>query len=287
MPGRSAAPSTASAAKPTPPAAPAPGSPRPVGTGRAAHQLGPAGQRGRPAGRRRPGSAPFCGPYTAAAPRSPSSGLSTSPATTTSTSGQSRVQAREVQGRGARERGAAGRHLGPAVVEDPGAEGLEQPGTAVGAGAAADAQNQLAAAVADRGRHQLAGAAAAGRQRGRHTARQQGQPGGLGQLDDGGVALPGVRRRHRFAGRSADGDRHLLEPRGDGSGEGALAAVGHGQRKDVQVGAGPQDACADGRGHLRGRQRPLEGVGRDEHGGHERQSSTRAAVPRRVSWRQR
>ena len=102
-----------------------------------------------------------------------------------------------------------------------------------------------------------------GGQRRRHAARQQGQPGGLGQLDDGGVAPPGVGRLHRLAGGSADGDRHRLEAGGDGRGEGALAAVGDRQRDDVQVGARPQQARADGRGDLGGRQRALERVGGD------------------------
>ena len=61
MPGRSLAPSTARAAKPTPPAAPAPGSAERSAPVSAGHQLGPAGQPGLEQGDVA-GSAPFCGP---------------------------------------------------------------------------------------------------------------------------------------------------------------------------------------------------------------------------------
>src|SRR5690242_2702892 len=79
MPGRLVAPSTARAAKPTPPAAPAPGvrdQSRPTAAATTvAQRRNPASSAATSAG-----EAPFCGPYTSAAPSGPVSGLSTSAA---------------------------------------------------------------------------------------------------------------------------------------------------------------------------------------------------------------
>lgn len=93
MPGRRAARRNSSAANPSPPAAPAPGSSRlrapRASSVTSAHRPSAASRTLTSAG-----DAPFCGPYTAAAPCGPSSGLSTSEATRNSISPKRRSPVR-------------------------------------------------------------------------------------------------------------------------------------------------------------------------------------------------
>ena len=202
MPGRLVAPSTARAAKPTPPAAPAPG---------ACDQSVPAAAATTAAQRRSPaasiatsaGEAPFCGPYTSAAPSGPVSGLSTSAARISSAERSAGCSAGQVE-----RRDVAQRPLRPAAdrlaagVEHPRAERLQQPGAAVGAGAAADAEDDPARARLQRGPQHLSRAEAGRGERRGPPAGQPGQAADAGQLDDRDLAAPRVAGPHRVAGRA-------------------------------------------------------------------------------------
>ena len=160
----------------------------------------PSGPARRPAPPRRTGVAPFCGPYTAAAPLGPSSGLSTSLATTTRVSASAGCRPE----RSSRARSASAAPPGPSSRpvsgEEPGAERLQHPRAAVGARAAADAQHDLPAAVVERGPDHLAGAVRARAQRVEPVGHQQREPGHVGHLDDGHAVARRERRGHRLAG---------------------------------------------------------------------------------------
>ena len=234
MPGRAVAFRTAMAAKPTPPAAPAPatsaaGCPEsPSGTPRA-RATAPDQTRSAPSSRATSsGVAPFCGPYTAAAPRSPSSGLSTSLASTTSAPARPGCRPdRSTRSTCSSPPPPAGTGS-PRGVEDPGAERGQHAGAAVGAGAAADGQHQPPAAGVQGGRDDLPEAGAGRGQRGEHPAGQPDQAAGVGQFDHRRVVLAGVAGVHRLAGRPVDGDRDQGESGGDRGVQGAVPAVGDG-----------------------------------------------------------
>ena len=108
------------------------------------------------------GVAPFCGPKIAAAPSAPSSGLSTSLASTKRAPSRRESKPGEVDPVQPGQGRAAGRQFVAVGVEELGAESLQDSGAAVGVGAAADAQDDLPAPGVERGPDQFPGAQAGG-----------------------------------------------------------------------------------------------------------------------------
>jgi hypothetical protein len=118
-----------------------------------------------------------------------------------------RVEAGQVDAVQVGQGGAARAKLGPGRVQQPSAERLDHAGAAVGAGAAPDAQDDLAAAQVEGGPDQLAGAAA-GRGGGRRPpAGEPPQPRRLGQLDHRHLVADGQGGRDGLAGGA--GAAHL------------------------------------------------------------------------------
>ena len=242
MPGRSVAPSVSSA-KPTPPAAPAPG----VSTCARRELVGP---RVEPALQFATCSAdaPFCGAYTAAAPCGPSRGLSR----------PRRRRARPPTGRRrraprpdrARRRCSRCRRRRRRPGRAPSATRLR----------ITSPRPRLLAVIGAN--------APPGSRASPHTA---------GQLDHRGVAAPGVARVDRFAGRAARRHRHPFEAGGHRGVHRPVPAVGHRHADDVERRASSARSPAATRpGDLGSGQRALELVGGDEHAHHD--SPTRRAV---------
>ena len=141
----------------------------------------------------------------------------------------------EVDGRDLVETGAAERDLGAGGVEQPRAERGEDPRPGVGAGAAAQAEDDRAAARLDRRVDRLTGAERRGGQRLEPAAGEQLETTGGGELDDRGALAYGDRGVDRLAGRAAHPHRHPLEAGGQRRLERAVAAVGDGHPDDLDV----------------------------------------------------
>ena len=220
------------------------------------------------AGRRRPAGGrprtPFWGPKTLVAPRSPSSGLSTSEAATSSTpSTRARAAARSTSCRSPRpvapRVSASGRRRGGAergqqarspVVGARAAEPHDHPGGALLAGGA----DELADAV----RRGVLGVPLLG--------RGQVQPAGLRALDVGGAAVDQHRAGHRLAVGPEHVDREqLTAQRGVQDVDEARTAVGHRDQLELVVGSPPSPPRGDGLGRLDGAQRSGELVRCDQH----------------------
>ena len=172
----------ASSPNPAPPAAPAPGA---AASGCSASGIRSA-SRARFASSTSTvaASAPFCGPKIAAAPRSPNSGLVTSPRMTAPPAGRGRSPERSTWSSIARPRlpsgtGAARR------VEEPGAEHGERRRAAVARRAAAQPEQQPLDAGVQRGRDRLAEPGAV-RVEGFERVEQR-DPGGRRELHDAGA----------------------------------------------------------------------------------------------------
>jgi len=161
--------------------------------------------------------------------------------------------------------GAAGGEVLPCGAEQPRAEGLNHPGAAVGARAAADAEHQVACDGVQGGQQELAGAGGRRGKRGRPAAGQPAQARCLGHLHDGMLAAQGEAGLHRLAGRAAHHRVAPLVARGDGGVDRSVPAVGDGQQDDLRTRAAPGQAATDRGGRLRGRQAALELVRRHQH----------------------
>nr|WP_255279384.1 hypothetical protein [Actinomadura madurae] len=165
------------------------------------------------------------------------------------------------------ERGTARRQLLAGGVQEADAEGAQQPGAPVGAGAAADADQDVPGTAPDRVRDQFAGAGGGGAHRVGRDVLDQRQPGRRRELHDRGrpVAGEGVAGLDRASERVGRGDLDRLARAGaEEAVQGALAAVGHRDRDDLGGGRGPADALLHGGAHRRGGQAALERVGRDD-----------------------
>ena len=133
-----------------PPAAPEPAASRHRPAGARFQHLREMRQVAQSSVRTAPSSAPFCGPYVAAAPNSPVGDCVTSdatvsemPARTGDSPDRSTLASRE-------SASAARRQLVAAAVEEACAQGAEQARAAVGRGATAQSEHDLAAPEADR-----------------------------------------------------------------------------------------------------------------------------------------
>ena len=214
MPGSAARRAAASAANPTPPAAPAPAADGGVLDARrtrprasTADQLG---ERGVEDLRRPQGSRPSAGRRPRRRRSGPSSGLSTSLASSTLCCGQRRVQPDEVDAIQPLEGAAAGRQRRTVGVERAGRpSAAEHAGAAVGARAAADRRGRCAGSPRPGPRAMTCAESGAGRRQRRELpAGQPGEPAGVGQLDDGTLVANGVRGVDRLAGRTGHPHRH-------------------------------------------------------------------------------
>ena len=244
--------------RPRPPGPPA----RPAGRGRD-HHPDPLAQRGVQDGDLPP-IGPFCGPKTAEAPASPSSGLSTSAASSRLHPRQPGVGGPDqpvhlAQRRPARRQPLAG------GVEPVHPEGGQRAGAAVVRPRPAQADDHPARAGAERDADQLPDPVGRRRAGPALRRREQVQPAGLGALHVGDVARHQHRRRDRAGERPLDGGHHELAAQGcvqhvDEAG----AAVGQRRKVDGVPRRRPQPAVADRRRRLAGGQRAPEGVGRDQ-----------------------
>lgn len=165
----------------------------------------------------------------------------------------------EVRGGESCEARGAGADLRALRVAQVGAEALQQTGPCIGGGAAAEADDDGAGPGRDRGGDQFAEAAGARRPRGELVPGQGLQTDGLGQLHDrravrgqcpaGGAGLP---RGAADPGAAQGGAR------GEGRVHGAVAAVGDGTGCEHGPGGGGGDAAGQRRGHLGRGERALE-----------------------------
>ncbi len=236
MPGVSRAPSTATAAKPTPPAAPAPGGVAQVATGGRGDDVGPMAQCRIEDGR-------LCGVCA----------LLRSVDGRRAAGTEERVvhvardgefdpgcplpQSGEVEGGELCESRTPVFDFGACRIEQVSTEGAQQSRAAVGARAAADAEYHLSAARRDRRGDHLARAAAGRGHRREGPIGKPDQPRDVRQFDHGQVVAPGVRRVDRFSDRSGGGHRYGGEPRGQRGGGG-----GRGPRGGLGGGYKPQTA---------------------------------------------
>ena len=156
---------------------------------------------------------------------------------------------------------------GRLVTVGLGAERPQQPGAAIGRGAAADPQHDRSCARVDRGADQVPGPGRCRRDRITLCRVDPRQAGRLRHLD--------VRTRPRRIAKPARPDRptervrdgRLLPQPAAGRGhrlERALATVGERTEEDRVVRPGTGPAIRQGPGNRHGRQRPLERIGRDE-----------------------
>ena len=162
----------------------------------------PAGPAPRRAARRHPVTRPSAGRRRAAAPRAPSSGLSTSLARPNSTAGQPPVEAGQVDRRQVGQGAAAERELPPGRVEEPRAQGLQHPGAAVGARAAADAEDDLRQPWSRAARTSSPVPKLLAVNGFSSSVGQQDQPGREGQLDHRDLVADGDRGVDRVADRA-------------------------------------------------------------------------------------
>ncbi|GAA0243531.1 hypothetical protein GCM10009527_045300 [Actinomadura nitritigenes] len=162
------------------------------------------------------------------------------------------------------QRRPAGRQVLAERVEQPPAEPLDEPGAAVGAGAAAEPEHDPPGAEPQRVRHQLPGAEAGRGERARLAARQPAQPGRLRQLHHRGAVAQRQPRGHRPAGRPADLDLDPAPARRDRRLDGAVPAVGDGQLDDRDVRPRAAQPGGEVAGHLGRGQRAGEPPGRQQ-----------------------
>ena len=225
----------------------------------------PAGPAPRPAARRRPGSRPSAGRRRGRRRAGRAAGCRRR------WPGRTRRRAGASPARTGRPRRAAPATPPPSGSSSPSwsrkraPERLQQAGAAVGARAAADAEDDPGAALVQGRRDELTGAETAGRQRFQLVGRQQHQAGREGQLDHGHLVAHGDRRLDRLADRAGHLDRAPPETGPDRGVEGAVAAVGDRQHPHVQVGVDGQQPGPHRGADLPGRQRPLELVGGDDN----------------------
>ena len=175
-----------------------------------------------------------------------------------------RVETGGVDGGESGESAAAGGDRLPGGVGEGGAEGRDDPGAAVGARRAADAQEDLVDAVVKHLGGDEADAVRAGAFGVEGDVGDLGEAVGLGGFDDrrpaiGGEAVAGGRRTAEGVD-DVDGARRRSPHREEGL-EGALAAVGEGQlgdRRGREGLPGPARERRRGRGCAGG---ALEGIG--------------------------
>lgn len=179
--------------------------------------------------------------------------------------GEAGVEAAEVRRGELREGRAAGAHGGTGGVQEAGAERGEHAGAAVGGGAAADAEDDGGRPGVQGRAEQFTGAVRGRGQRSEHAGREELEARGLRHLDDRGGAAQGEGRRDLFTERSRDPYLAAFESGRDGRGDGAVAAVRHGQCLHRELRDDPSQSCCDPLRDLYGRERALELVGRHEH----------------------
>jgi hypothetical protein len=163
---------------------------------------------------------------------------------------------------------AAVRELGARPVAKAGSQRLEHPGAAVGARAPANAQHDSLRATVEGLRDQLPRPAACRAQCRRGAAGKAGEPGDVGHLNQGGVAVDGVRGIRGLADGSGRGRGDPFETGGHGSFEGAVPAVGDRDAAHRKVRSGGDEAALHRVGHLDGAERALELVGGDHDTNH-------------------
>ena len=259
MPGTRVAPSSSSA-KPRPPAAPAP-LPSAVFLSVASASRSSSASTAC----RRSSATPFCGPKTLMAPRSPSSGLSTSVAATSSHPGDPRPgrrPGRRSPGRRARRRRRPGRP--PAWRSRPSAASRPAPPSLVPEPPSPTTTRVAPASQA--ARDQLADAVGAGLLGPSLLARREVQAARLGALDVRRAVVHQHGARHRLAVRAADGHRQqVTAQRGVQDVDEAGAAVRHRDQLELVVGGLAPPALGDRLGRLDGAQGAGELVGSDQH----------------------
>jgi hypothetical protein len=216
-----------------------------------------------------------------------SSGLVTSVATTSSTPARSRTPTD--RSRRLRERSARRLDVPTGVVAEPDAECGEQACAAVGAGAAAEAEDDASSARIECREHRLTEAVAGRRHRGQDARRQRARSAGAGDLDDRGRAVerePGV---VPASVGTAHGERAGSGAGVHGGCHAAVTAVG--QRQEPGGDTGRLQALPDGRRHLQGGKGAREPVRSDEDAhvrhsppqdrGRRREPAAGSEVPRR------
>src|SRR5690606_24431407 len=135
--------------------------------------------------------------------------------------------------------------LSTALVEEAGAEALEQSGARVGGGAAAGAHEEAARARVDRSVAQLAeptGGGGAGRER---AARPGGPAHCSGELEHGDLPLLGPAGGPGLPGGAGDLSVVLLVAGGERGVDRAVAAVGDRAGEDLELGCGAGDASGE------------------------------------------
>ena len=292
MPGRSSAPSTARAAKPTPPAAPAPGcvarSSRPVAAATRSAQWASAASS---CGDLRPASRPSAARRPRPRRAAPSSGLSTSLATMTSAPAQPAAQAGQVEPVEVGERGAAAGELGRRARR---AAGRRAPATmpAPPSVLALPPMPSTTCGSRRRGRPRSP-RRCRGWSRSAASSRPPGSrpsPDDVGQLDDGrsrrDARTPVV---DRLAGRPGGRDRDRARSRRRPRRPPCRRRRRRPARSTTSTSGRPGRMPAATRGgDLGGGQRALELVGGDEDGGHDggcslsRAARWRSGRPRRA-----
>jgi hypothetical protein len=175
------------------------------------------------------------------------------------------VQTGQVESGGVNERRATGGQRMARRVEDFGAECLHQSRSAIGGGAAAESDDDVAGTAvqhrADHGAEPERGCAEGVQ----GSIGQLIEPHRGGQFHDGGRSPGGVGGADRLPGRPGGIDGGLRPSGGDRGGDGAVAAVGDGQPGDRPVRALDADSLGYRVGDLGGGQRTLELVGRHQN----------------------
>ena len=155
------------------------------------------------------------------------------------------MQAGEVERPHGGERGAAAPDLPAPGVPHPSAQCLYHARSPVGAGAAADAEDDPPAAGVERGTDHLSRAVARGGACRQPPTGEPAKPRHVRQLDHGDAVAFGVGGVDRFPGGSLGVDRDATVAGRQGRVQGPVAAVGDGHPHDVDALGGAGQARRD------------------------------------------